>query len=267
MTWTDRFGDLGTRVISALVLIVVAGLALWFGGYAWTALVTIAAGIMAWEAHALVPKNPDRTDAGLAVASITAGASVVLTNSLGLATGLIAPLAGVLMLGAIDSNRYLRLALGIYAVAMASVGLVALRNTGPGDHGLWLTAWLILAVVAADVGAYFAGRIFGGPKLWPAVSPNKTWSGVIGGWVLAILVSALFAWWMGWDMPRMMMLAVAVALASQAGDLAESAVKRGAGVKDTGTLIPGHGGFLDRFDALMGASLFATIAGLASYIR
>ncbi len=261
---TSMFSDLTKRLVSAVVLIVVGLAALWGGGYAWTALVLVAAGIMAWELHSMVPKNPNRADAGLAVSVITAGSSVILTHALGLVTGMMAPLAGVLMLGAIDSKRYLRLALGVYYIAMASVGLVAMRD---GANGFWVVLWLILIVVATDTGGYFAGRMIGGPKLWVKISPKKTWAGTIGGWVLAVGASLAFAQWMGWNLPVLALLALILSIASQAGDLAESAVKRAVGVKDSSNLIPGHGGLLDRFDALMGASMMMTIFGLASYVH
>ena len=258
------FSDLAKRLVSAIVLVAVGMAALWVGDYAWTALIIVAAGIMAWELHSMVPKNPDRADAGLAISVITAGSSVILTHALGLVTGMMVPMAGVLMLGAIDSKRYLRLALGVYYIAMASAGLVAMRD---GANGFWIVLWLILIVVATDTGGYFAGRMIGGPKLWVKISPKKTWAGTIGGWVLAVAASLVFAGWMGWNLPVLALLALLLSIASQAGDLAESAVKRAVGIKDSSKLIPGHGGLLDRFDALMGASMAATIFGLASYVH
>jgi phosphatidate cytidylyltransferase len=147
---------------------------------------------------------------------------------------------------------------------MASVGLVAMRD---GPSGFWIVLWLILVVVATDIGGYFAGRFIGGPKLWVKISPKKTWSGTIGGWVLAVVVSGAFAVWMGWNLPLLAVVALVLSVASQAGDLAESAVKRAVGIKDSGFLIPGHGGLLDRFDGLMGASMVATIFGLTGYIH
>ncbi len=262
---SSKFSDLATRTISALAMVAVGLTALWFGGYVWTMLVVAVAGVMAWELHSMVPARTGRADAGLAIAVITAGASVILTHAMGLVVGLMAPLAGVLMLGAIDAKRYLRLALAIYYVALAAVGLVAMRDTP--DNGLWLVLWLVSVVVATDIGGYFGGRLIGGPKLWVRISPKKTWSGTIGGWLLALLVSVAFAGGMGWSQPVLALLTLVLAVASQAGDLAESAVKRAVGVKDSSNLIPGHGGLLDRFDALMGASLMATIFGIAGYIR
>lgn len=260
-----RFSDLGTRTLSAIVLVSVALLAGWLGGYAWAGLVAIAAGIMAWEFFRMVAPPKDRPDAGLAISVITAGASVIVTHAMGLIIGMVAPIAGVLMLGATDPKRYARVALGIYYISLASVGLVALRDQP--EQGMWLVLWLVLIVIASDIGGYFAGRLFGGAKLWPRVSPNKTWSGTIGGWVLALIVTFPYALWMDWNLYNSLFLAVLLAMASQAGDLAESAVKRAAGVKDASNLIPGHGGFLDRFDALMGASILATIIGISGYLQ
>jgi phosphatidate cytidylyltransferase len=113
----------------------------------------------------------------------------------------------------------------------------------------------VLVVVVTDVAGYFAGRMIGGPKFWPAVSPKKTWSGTVAGWIGAARGGrALCAGAAGRDLPGFLSL---VAFAGQMGDIAESALKRRAGVKDSSHLIPGHGGLLDRFDALIGAALLA----------
>jgi len=119
--------------------------------------------------------------------------------------------------------------------------------------------WLVLVVVAADVGAYFVGRSVGGPRLWPAVSPGKTWSGALGGVGLAVAVGVSVGHASGWALPRTGVLSACVAVASQAGDLLESAVKRRFGVKDASRLIPGHGGVLDRLDGAMGALWFVAL--------
>ena len=105
-------------------------------------------------------------------------------------------------------------------------------------------------VVAADVGGYFFGRQFGGPKFWPAVSPKKTWSGVLGGLLLALLVAIGFALATSGNIMAFMTYGALVAVVSVAGDLLESAIKRKYGVKDAGSMLPGHGGLLDRFDGM-----------------
>ena len=118
---------------------------------------------------------------------------------------------------------------------------------------VWLL-WLILVVVATDIAGYFAGRALGGPKFWPAISPKKTWSGTAAGWISAAVVGLIFL--LITDAGRdLIWISAAVAFASQMGDIAESAVKRRCGVKDSSNLIPGHGGLFDRFDGLLGASL------------
>jgi phosphatidate cytidylyltransferase len=124
----------------------------------------------------------------------------------------------------------------------------------------WLI-WLVLVVVVTDIAGYFAGRIIGGPKFWPAVSPKKTWSGTIAGWVCAAIVGMVFLRFTtaGPDLPW---ISAALSLASQLGDIAESAIKRRMGVKDSSHLIPGHGGLLDRFDGLLGASLLMLLVAL-----
>jgi phosphatidate cytidylyltransferase len=119
--------------------------------------------------------------------------------------------------------------------------------------GVEVLLWLIAIVVASDIAGYFAGKLIGGPKVWPRISPRKTWSGTVAGWIAAGLVG-LAAWAAGGPLLALV-LAPLLAVAAQLGDVAESAVKRRLGVKDASSLIPGHGGLLDRFDALLGAAL------------
>ncbi|MES2549277.1 MAG: phosphatidate cytidylyltransferase, partial [Pseudomonadota bacterium] len=148
---------------------------------------------------------------------------------------------------------------GAYALAimLAGYGLIDLRETGGGPMILWLVA----VVVASDVLGYFAGRMLGGPKFWERVSPKKTWSGTVAGWIGAglvglVMVLAAGASWL------LVPLSALVAFAGQLGDIAESWVKRRAGVKDASNLIPGHGGVLDRFDAMIGAVVAVLALGL-----
>ena len=125
--------------------------------------------------------------------------------------------------------------------------------------GIVVLVWVIGVVIASDVMGYFAGRVFGGPKFWPKVSPKKTWSGTVAGWGGA----ALLGWVLnakllagGLDLPiSLVLFSVILAFAAQMGDIVESALKRKAGIKDSSSLIPGHGGVLDRFDGMIGAAL------------
>ena len=134
---------------------------------------------------------------------------------------------------------------------VASYALVQFRD----DFGALWIIWLLLVVIASDVLGYFAGRTFGGPKFWPAISPKKTWSGTVAGWIGAGLVGLGFMIVTNAG-ASIIPISMALSLASQMGDIAESALKRRMHVKDSSALIPGHGGLFDRFDALLGASLF-----------
>ncbi|MEM6481832.1 MAG: phosphatidate cytidylyltransferase, partial [Pseudomonadota bacterium] len=122
--------------------------------------------------------------------------------------------------------------------------------------GMTWVVWLIVVVIATDIAGYFAGRHIGGRKFWPAVSPKKTWSGTGAGWVAAALVGAVFMPVLDWGW-SLVPISVIVSFAGQLGDIAESALKRRMGVKDSSRLIPGHGGVFDRFDAMLGASAAA----------
>jgi phosphatidate cytidylyltransferase len=141
-------------------------------------------------------------------------------------------------------------------ILLAGYGMMQVRD----DMGFGWMIWLVLVVVVTDVFGYFAGRLFGGPKFWPAVSPKKTWSGTGAGWVGAALVGLLFSINTGAGL-QLVGISIAISMASQMGDIAESGMKRKMGVKDSSNLIPGHGGLLDRFDGMLGASLFLLIIG------
>ncbi len=117
--------------------------------------------------------------------------------------------------------------------------------------GACLVLFTLLITSATDTGAYVAGKRFGRRKLAPALSPGKTWEGSIGGFVAALLVGGLAGWWFGLPTPYVLVASLLGGVVSQLGDLCKSAVKREIGIKDFGTLLPGHGGLLDRFDSLM----------------
>ena len=151
---------------------------------------------------------------------------------------------------------------GFLYIGMGALAMIWLRQ-GSADAGRANVLFVVLVVWASDIGAYTAGRIWGGPKLAPSLSPSKTWAGAIGGLVAAILIgqgAALLLTGAPWG--RAAIVAGLLGVASQAGDLIESAVKRHFGVKDSGRLIPGHGGLLDRLDGLLAAAPAAAVLAM-----
>ena len=157
---------------------------------------------------------------------------------------------------------------GFFYALVPALALLWIRDRAEaGGHpiGLELLVWVFITTWSVDIGAYFAGRTFGGPKLAPSISPNKTWSGLAGGVAAATLFGALWARTAG--LPgALLWLAPLLALAAQAGDLFESGLKRRAGVKDSGTWLPGHGGALDRLDGLVVVATLTAAAALAGLL-
>lgn len=250
-----NWGDLPLRILSAVVLVGVSGAALWAGNWAFVALCLVVVGGMTWElARMTRPKGGRDFSILLALLAVLSLLScLVLNTGLGVSVLLLAPVLGLI------TPRRDPLAWVAYAMVILAVGwsLVVMRVF----LGLWPLLWLVAVVIASDVMGYFAGRALGGPKFWPRISPKKTWSGTIAGWGGAILVSAVFVAAGKGGMP-LILVSPFVAFAGQLGDIAASAIKRRAGVKDASNLIPGHGGMMDRFDALAFATLFVMVARL-----
>ncbi|MFL9842118.1 phosphatidate cytidylyltransferase [Sphingomonas sp. ST-64] len=241
--------DLPVRAAVGIALIAVAGLALWLGGFAFWLLATVAGIVMIDEwgkLHGAMPARRKLAQYALMVplaimAPVAAGASFL---ALGLVFGAFFFLAIVTRSGALGA--------GAVYVGLPVLALVFLR-----EQGLLVAFWAMALVWACDIGAYFAGRAIGGPKLIPAVSPNKTWAGLGGGVVAAGSFGLALT---VWGLP----LALAVsspllAVLAQAGDLYESWLKRRAGVKDSGNILPGHGGVLDRLDGLVPVAPVAAV--------
>jgi phosphatidate cytidylyltransferase len=249
--------DLLPRVISGIVLAVV-GLALLYAGLRpFAGLVLIVALAMSWEWGSIVRKT--NMDTPLVVHAAAVGAGVVLAGSGLAAIGLLVVLVGALIVLALRFGERARLsALGVLYVGLPCVGLLWLRSDEP--YGFLAVLFLLVTVIVTDTGAYAVGRSVGGPKLWPRVSPNKTWSGLIGGVSMAALAGGLFALAVPGASPWLLGLSGLICgLVAQAGDLMESSLKRAFGVKDASQLIPGHGGFMDRMDGLVGAAAAAAL--------
>ncbi len=241
--------DLRARVLSAIVMVVVGGAAVWLGGVWMQLLCIIAAGLMLWELATMM--GCGKRSIGLAgVAALLEAAAVFHPNLLTLASLGLVPAVGAFL---VKRDQLVFFAYGLAVLVVPHV-LVSFRAAlGP----IWI-GWLILVVAVTDIAGYFAGRAIGGPKFWPSISPKKTWSGTVAGWIGAALVGAAFAYWTTAG-PELVLISAVAALASQLGDIAESAIKRRMGAKDSSHLIPGHGGLLDRFDGLIGATLMMVL--------
>ncbi len=240
------------RILSSLVLAPPVLAAVYFGSPWVEAMLLLAAAEMAREWAKLC--DGGRVSPGGIV--IAAGAIVAIAllswSGIGVALVVVVATAAAAFASGLPRGRETAvwLAAGAPVVALPCLAFLWLRLET--EQGRELCFWLLAAVWATDIGAYAVGRTVGGPRLWPRVSPGKTWSGLAGGVAAAAVVGLATAWLIGAD--RAVALAVAgvlVALVSQSGDLAESAVKRRFGVKDAGKLIPGHGGLLDRVDGLI----------------
>lgn len=206
-----RKSDLKVRTLSALVMMLLAGGALWLGGYVWSGFVVLVAAGVLWEwvrlVHAITPR---------------------------------------------PIGRGLWNAGGIVYILIAATMLDVLRSAPQGALSVLTVLGL---VIATDVGAYFTGRTFGGPKIAPSISPSKTWSGLLGGMAMAALVMMLRVWTGPGPMQTGLLVPALFgavgAIIAQTGDFFESGMKRRAGVKDSSDLIPGHGGLFDRVDGLL----------------
>jgi phosphatidate cytidylyltransferase len=259
--------DLPTRTIAAVAMIAVALAAIYLGGWPFSLLVALAAALMLFEwcgMHKLARVWPMIGTASLAINLLVVpqlypmpgdgsalywfGAALLLGVLLGLAA------------------RSLRLGWGYVYVAVPAVALLVLSGFG------WpLVLWAMVVTWATDIFAYFAGRAIGGPKLAPRISPNKTLAGLVGGMAGAGAAGAAAVWALGPSWPfagagPFLYGGAAMGLVAQLGDLYESAVKRRAGVKDSGTILPGHGGVLDRLDGLLPVAL-ATLVMLLVAMR
>ena len=271
--------DLPTRFVAGIVMIAVAVAATYAGGWWFRALAAVAAALMLveWGQMHRLPRLHAWMSGILLAALILAAGEYLLPVGGGdwlvdeitgdvlgyfdpetlapawLGFGAIALLALAIGL----STRRLAMAWGTLYVGVPAFALIALS-------WVWamLVFWAFVVTWATDILAYFTGRALGGPKLAPRISPNKTWSGLIGGIVGAALFGALMAW--RFEMgPLFLWAGGPMAAVAQAGDLYESGVKRRAGVKDSGALLPGHGGVLDRLDGLLAVSLAVTLMLMA----
>jgi phosphatidate cytidylyltransferase len=259
--WTN----LGLRVASAGLIAPAVIAAVWFGGWAYLVMIAVAVALLAIEWGGMsAPGAPTRVAAAVAAAVLV----VVFVGHRGdylWAWGvLLLSAAATAVVARGVAERPADAAFGVLYIAPAALCLVWLRGT---DQGNWWVLMLFAATWAADIGAFAVGSTLRGPKLWPRFSPNKTWSGFVGGLLAAMAAGTLMALLPAFQLNLWAAASIGftVGLATMAGDLWESALKRRFGVKDSGDLIPGHGGLLDRVDGLMFAVVVMAALRLANH--
>jgi phosphatidate cytidylyltransferase len=253
------------RVNSALVLVAIALALTYASPQAFAVLITVFIAAMAWEWGRLVRGKGFDFVFGLQLAATAIASWTTVNGCPGCALIIVIGGTAAIFLVRAQSEGVREAwwsAAGVYYAGFPAIALIWIR--GDAAFG-WLAILYIFAIVwTTDTAAYFFGRAIGGPKLAPSISPKKTWSGFLGGALSAALVGWGFAWWMGGTSAiKLAMLSFALAMASQLGDLGESAMKRVFGTKDSSGLIPGHGGVLDRIDGLIFVAVAAALIGWA----
>jgi phosphatidate cytidylyltransferase len=252
--------ELVLRIVSAAILAPLAVGIAWLGGWAFFTFWTLAAAGILWEWRRMVA---DRGAAGgLGECALVAAAIAAMVGFGGVAALILLYGAVVECLAARAGQRRLWIAGGIVYAGALPVASILLR--ADARYGFVAIVFLFAVTWATDVLAYFVGRLVGGPKLWRRVSPNKTWSGAIGG-AAGGIAAALTVIHLAHIANSLAVagLALLLSIASQAGDLFESALKRRFGVKDASHIIPGHGGIMDRLDGFLAAAVLAAIIGIA----
>ena len=244
----SNWDDLTVRIMSSIGMTIVGAAAVIMGGVWFQMLAVFVTAVMVWELWMMI-RNDEPTKGMLLAALVASVLSGQIADGrlVGLLLFFVVPVIGATQLKK-ERVTFFIFALGIQ---IAGWGLVHFRM----DYGFIWLLWLMLVVITTDIFGYFAGRSFGGPKFWPKISPKKTWSGTVAGWIGAALVGYIFTLFTNAG-PWIVVISMVLSFAGQMGDIAESALKRRMGVKDSSTLIPGHGGLFDRFDALLGAALF-----------
>jgi phosphatidate cytidylyltransferase len=254
-------GELPIRVISAVILAPLAIGAAYVGGWPFVLFCALAAVGIWWEWTALSAGRGARIVMAIGAGALVAATGVLMVSWIAAAVAWLA-IGAFAVAAAAPPNARGWVALGVLYAGAMLVAPVVLRSDP--HEGFLAIVFLFAVVWATDIVAYFAGRAVGGPKLAPRVSPNKTWAGALGGACGAVIAAATVA---AAAKPghgtALVLVGFGLSVASQVGDLFESAVKRRYGAKNAGQLIPGHGGLMDRLDGFIAAALVAAILGLA----
>lgn len=251
--------DLLPRVISGVVMAAVALGLTYAGFYPFAGMILVISVVVSWEWGRVV--RGVGVDATLLAHVVAVVAAVALVTMQLVGLGVLALLIGAILVGLLASGRHpLTSAAGVAFAGLPAVALIWLRDDP--RFGLSAVLFVMVIVVVTDTAAYFSGRLIGGPKLWPRVSPNKTWAGLLGAVLASAVAGAIFAPAVpGAHAAKLALLGAVLAVIAQGGDLAESALKRRFGAKDASNIIPGHGGFMDRIDGLVTASVAAALFG------
>jgi phosphatidate cytidylyltransferase len=247
------------RIASAAVMLPVVFGAVWLGGWFFGVLLAITAGVMYWEWQAMCGEKN-----GLAIGyALLCGVGPIFLLAVGgmqVLIGLAVAVLGVFVLRKEPWRAFL--AVGFGYICLACTTVVWLRGL---DHvGMKTVIWLGVVVVMTDTCAYFTGRTLGGPKLAPKISPKKTWSGLVGGIVGAMVAGGILAAVIEASIVNVAVVSGGLAITAQIGDLAVSKAKRTFDIKDSGNIIPGHGGALDRFDGVLSAAIAIALLSLTA---
>jgi phosphatidate cytidylyltransferase len=247
--------DLLPRIASSVVLIAIAVIAAWSGGL-------VAAIVVSSIVAAVHAEWVGVTEGAVGLALVFTVAIVVSLLAFGLVYPSVAfGIAAVALVAAAVSGPRPWRPLGVFYALALGLSLLVLRDSA--DYGLVAIVVVVGVVAATDIGAFVAGRAIGGPKLWPAVSPKKTWAGAIGGLAAGVAAGVVAAALLGLEFGTgFVLVVILLSITSQCGDLFESYVKRRFGAKDSGRLVPGHGGMMDRVDGLVFASAVAVLIGI-----
>lgn len=254
--------ELQLRIVSGAAVAAIALLMVYWGSVPFAILVFLISAAMSWEWGGIVRGEGLDTAGWLQISSMAAAAILANLGMAGL--GLAAIVVGAITVGAVlfGGGRAQLSSLGVIYTGLPVVALGWLRGDEP--LGFRAVLFVLLIVVVTDTAAYFTGKLLGGPKLLPSISPKKTWAGLVGGVLAAAVSGAIYARTSGsGTVAWLAILGFALAIIAQGGDLAESALKRQFGLKDASDLIPGHGGFMDRMDGIVTASVAAALVALA----
>ena len=249
MNTKNNWYDLRLRLISASFLLLISAFCIYFGNYLFTLFIISLVGVMHWELGKML--SPMSVQAMW----FSAFLSMLSTLCLLASDSFLWPILILLMNFHFQKNffHHSRYFGAFYSLAVIVCGIIFYRVRL--EFGLYHTVWLIGIVVVTDTAGYLIGRIIGGPKVFPRISPKKTWSGVLAGWFAV----GLFSWYFVENVApqslfiKFVSISIILSVSAQLGDMIQSQLKRRSDVKDSSGLLPGHGGFMDRFDGFVGA--------------